>query len=302
MIVYDLREPALNRKRGRAAAARRRRSLARDLFARRARQATTISARNQIDFLAFYCAGKVSAARADPYLAEPLRTCEEAAIRSLGFKMQPYLVVPAPLPPYVLAPLALFGLASYRVAATIWFVALLVGCAIAFVLLRKLSGLRPVAIFAPLLFAVALASLVIGQIVPIALCFVCAAALALREDKPLVAAAFAAATLVEAHVGLPLCVALFVWEPRSRRALLILGGSLAAISLAYGGIAWNVEYFARVLPAQARAEGLAFGGQYSLSALLAQAGVAPSAALLLGTLSYFAMLASESGSADGSRR
>ncbi len=252
-------------------------------------QATRVSARNQIDFLAFYCAGKVSAARADPYLAEPLRRCEEDAIDSIGFKMQPYLVVPAPLPPFVLAPFALFGVLSYRVAASLWFAILFVSFTVALFLLRRLTGLRLIALFVPVLLADALASILIGQIVPLVLCCLCAAALALRREKPLTAAAFAAATLAEAHVGLPLCLALFVWEPRARRALLVFAGLLALLALAYGGLAQNLEYLTRVVPAQARAEGLAFGGQYSLSALLAQIGVAPDLALELGTLSYLAM-------------
>jgi len=146
------------------------------------------------------------------------------------------------------------------------------------------------ALFFPVLLADGLASIIIGQIVPIVLCFVCASALALREDKPLAAAAYAVATLLEAHIGLALCLALFVLEPRSRRGLLVFGGLLAGLSLAYGGFEQNVEYLARVVPAQARAEGLSFSGQYSLSALLAQTGVAPGLALALGSLSYLVML------------
>lgn len=255
-------------------------------------QATRVLARNQIDFLAFYCAGKVSAVRADPYLAEPLRSCEEAAMSSLGhtYRMAPYLVVPAPLPPYALAPVSLFGFMGYRVAATAWFVLLVAACALSIVLLRRLTGLSVLALFFPVLLADGLASIIIGQIVPIVFCFVCASALALREDKPFEAAGYGVATLLEAHIGLALCLGLFVLEPRSRRGLLIFGGLLAALSLAYGGLEQNVEYIARVVPAQARAEGLSFSGQYSLSALLAQAGVAASLALVLGSLSYLFML------------
>jgi len=255
-------------------------------------QATRVSARNQIDFLAFYCAGKVSAARADPYLAEPLRSCEETAMASLGpkFKMAPYLVVPAPLPPYVLALFAPFGLASYRVAATLWFALLLGACALTVILLRRLSVLPLLVLFVPVLLADALASILIGQIVPVVLCFVCAAALALRDGKPLAAAGYAVATLLEAHVGLPLCLALFVWQPQTRRGIVLFGGALGLLSLAYGGIAQHVEYLTRVVPAQARAEGLSFSGQYSLSALLAQTGVEPGLALQLGSLSYVVML------------
>ena len=143
-------------------------------------QATRVLARNQIDFLAFYCAGKVSAVRADPYLAEPLRSCEEAAMSSLGhtYRMAPYLVVPAPLPPYALAPVSLFGFMGYRVAATAWFVLLVAACALSIVLLRRLTGLSVLALFFPVLLADGLASIIIGQIVPIVFCFVCASALA----------------------------------------------------------------------------------------------------------------------------
>jgi hypothetical protein len=253
--------------------------------------ASRTSARDQIDFLAFYCAGKVSAAGADPYLAEPLRSCEAAAFSSIHFKIMQYLVVPAPLPPYVLALFALFGLLSYHAAAVVWFVLLLVATGVSFVQLRALTGLRPLVLLVPVLLAVGYASLAIGQLVPIVLCFVCAAALALRAGKPLAAAGFAVATLLEPNVGLPICLALFLWEPATRRALLLFGGTLGLLSLAYGGPERNLEYLVRVVPAQARAEGLSFVGQYSLSALLAQAGVDPDLALRLGSLSYVVMAA-----------
>jgi len=251
----------------------------------------TVVARNQTDFIAFYCAARVRSAGADSYPAEPLRTCEAESLASLGSRIVPYLVVPAPLPPYALALFAPLALLPFQAAAGAWFCILLMATGATFVLLRRLTDLPPLALFFPLLFADAFASLAIGQLVPVVVCFVCAAALALRAQRTWPAAAFASATLLEPNVGLPLCVAAFVWQPELRRALLACVCVLALFSLAYGGLHDNLEYLSRVAPAQARAEGLSFVGQYSLSALLFQAGVAAGLALQLGFLSYIAMAA-----------
>ena len=57
-----------------------------------------------VDLLAFYCSARVAASGSDPYLAEPLRSCEhEEFRRSTGHVSRyPLLVIPAPLPPYAL--------------------------------------------------------------------------------------------------------------------------------------------------------------------------------------------------------
>src|SRR5579884_1561266 len=53
------------------------------------------------DFTAFYCAGSVVRAHADPYLVEPLRGCERGLDEFPGAPA--WHVVPAPFPGYVLA-------------------------------------------------------------------------------------------------------------------------------------------------------------------------------------------------------
>jgi hypothetical protein len=241
-----------------------------------------------IDFLAFDCAARVGATRADPYLAEPLRSCESAAIAESGVIAVPDLVVPAPLPPYALAVFAVFAPFSFRDASALWFALSLVAAGGTIVLLAKLTK-APVWLAAVVvLTADVLASIPIGQIVPLLLCALCGGAAALRAGRPRLTALLTLPLLLEPHVGLPVAAALFIWEPRARRTL--LGGAvvLGLLSLAEGP-ARNLEYLRVVLPAQARGEGLEFGGQYSLSALLAVAGVPAGTALGLGTASYLLM-------------
>jgi hypothetical protein len=242
----------------------------------------------QIDFVAFECAAKVEAAGADPYLAEPLRSCERAAVASSGREAVPNLVVPAPLPPYALEAFGLFAPLGFRDAGALWPALALVAVGATVVLVRSLTGLPVILVAAAFLSADAVASLPIGQLVPLVLCALCGAALALQRGRPQLAALLTAPLLFEPHVGLPAMLALFVWEPRARPMLLAVTGAAGLLSLA-AGFERNAEYVRVVLPAQALAEGLDFSGQYGLSALLAALGVAPAAALAWGTASYAAM-------------
>ncbi|MFY9778930.1 MAG: glycosyltransferase 87 family protein [Candidatus Baltobacteraceae bacterium] len=247
--------------------------------------------RTPIDFVAFYCGGRTTALGFDPYLAGPLRACENVAAGSVGVHVARYLVVPAPLPPYALALLAPLGLLPFATARTLWFAALLLASGATVVLLRRLARLPLPLVALCVLSADAFPSLVIGQIVPLVVALLAGAAVALQAGRPRLAAVLVACTLAEPHVGLPACLSLFVWERRARTPLLAALAALGLVSLAGGGIARSLEYGFAVLPAHARAEGLEFSGQYSLSALLAQLGVANGLALELGSLSYLAMTA-----------
>src|SRR5579883_636545 len=61
------------------------------------------------DFRAFYCAARVAAHRADPYLTEPLRSCEVAIGTTPFFRKNPGVTIPAPLPGYAIAALMPLG-------------------------------------------------------------------------------------------------------------------------------------------------------------------------------------------------
>jgi hypothetical protein len=243
------------------------------------------------DFVAFYCGGRTTALGFDPYVAGPLRACEIAAAGSVGIYVPHHLVVPAPLPPYALAALAPLGLLPFATAKVLWIALLLIAAGATIVLLRRLTGLPLPLIAASVFVGDLFPSLLIGQVVPLVVALLAGAAVALEAGRPRLAAALAACTLIEPHIGLPACLALFVWERRARVPLLAALGVLGGLSLLGGGIARNLEYGLAVLPAHARAEGLEFAAQYSLSAALAQLGVADGLALELGALSYLGMTA-----------
>lgn len=245
---------------------------------------------SRTDTLAFYCGARVASMGADPYRAEPLRTCEQQALRGVGISPVPNLVVPAPLPGYDFALLAPLGFQPYRAALATWYAVLLTSVVITVVLLQRLTGLRPFVVALPLFGAEAYASITLGQIVPLVLLALVASAMALRAGHESRAAFFAALTLVEPHLGIPVVLGLALYVPRGRLVLAVAAIALGALSLATLGFARNVEYFAAALPAQARGEGLEFHRQYSLSAVLHIAGLSAETAVRVGSFSYAATL------------
>ena len=128
-----------------------------------------------------------------------------------------------------------------------------------------------------------------GQVVPLALLALVFCGVALARRRPVVAGVLAALTLIEPHLGLPVCAGLFVWQPRSRFAIAGAGVGLACIAAAVSSFAVIAEYVARVVPAQAQAES-GYVYQYSLSYLLHTLGLPAAPALAIGDLSYVAML------------
>ncbi|MBD5633075.1 MAG: DUF2029 domain-containing protein, partial [Candidatus Eremiobacteraeota bacterium] len=246
---------------------------------------------NPTDFVAFYCAGRVAARGADPYRAEPLRSCERAAFAESHVPMVRYLVVPAPLPGYDLALLAPYSLVSFRLAAIVWACGILACFGLAVWSLCALTKLRPAYVAAALAGSDLYASLVPGQLVPFVVAALGGCGYFLARGRPRYAAACACAMLVEPHMGLPVVISLLIWVPRTRPVVAAAVVACALTSLAFLGVHGNVEYLTRVLPAQALGEGLEFTRQYGLSAALFALGVAPRGALAIGTLSYLAMLA-----------
>jgi hypothetical protein len=243
---------------------------------------------NPTDFVAFYCAGRVAAYGADPYRAEPLRTCERAAFAESRVPMVAHLVVPAPLPGYALALFAPFSLVSFRVAAIVWAAGIVAAVGVTVWSLCALLGVRPAVVAAALAGCDLYASLVPGQLVPYVVCALAGCGVALARDRPRAAAVCACAMFVEPHLGLPVALALALWVPRTRVTLVAGAIVLAALSLAFLDPARNLEYATAVLPAQAATEGLEFTRQYGLSAALVALGVGARTALALGSASYLA--------------
>ncbi len=242
------------------------------------------------DFRAFYCAAAVATHGGDPYRTEPLRTCENSIGPKRFFEKNPGVTIPAPLPGYAVAMLEPFAALPFGVAAALWGVVLLVASITAIATLVRFAAVSwhvALAVFALSLCAI---SLPFGEVVPIAVAFICAAAYFAWQARWVAAALCAALAMLEPHLGLPVCIALAVWAPASRVSLALALSVLGAISVAVLGPATNLEYFTSVLPAHAISE-VARDTQYSLTAVLFSAGTPENAAVRSGALWYLVMLA-----------
>ena len=129
-----------------------------------------------------------------------------------------------------------------------------------------------------------------GQVVPFALVALVFSGVALARRRYRLAGIAAALTMIEPHLGLPVCIAMLVWIPAGRLTLVATLIALTAIGGLMLGLSGVTEFLTRVLPAQAGAE-TAYVYQYSLTYLLAALGVPSPVALIAGALSYLALLA-----------
>ncbi len=243
------------------------------------------------DFVAFYCGASVLAHGHDPYRAEPLRACEDAAFAESRIVMMEHLVVPAPLPPYALAFFEPFAWFSFRFACVAFFFASIAVTGAAVAAAHRLSKIPLAFVCAAIVVALGVGSIYIGQLVPVVVSALAAGALAARAGKMWLAAACVAVAMIEPNIGLAALVALFALERRARVAVAAMCALLAAISLGAGGVALDVEYATRVLPAHALSEVANFHAQYSLTAVAYALGASPELAVRVGEASYAAMLA-----------
>ena len=115
------------------------------------------------------------------------------------------------------------------------------------------------------------------------------AAAAAQRKNFAVAGVLAALTLIQPQVGSAVCLTLFIWMPRARVALIAAAVALCVAGILTVGAYGFVEWATRVIPAQASAE-VYFWGQYSLTNVLASAGVPSQFALLAGSVSFAGML------------
>lgn len=241
------------------------------------------------DFRAFYCAARVASHGGNPYHTEPLRTCERAIGPKLFFERNPGVTIPAPLPGYAIGALVPLALLPFGLAASLWGLVLLLACVACIATLAQFAGVGwqiALAVFALSLCAI---SLPFGEVVPLGLACICAAAYCAWRGRWKVGALFAVGAMIEPHLGLPVCIALALWAPATRLTLLAAAVVFAAISLATLGLATNLEYFTSVLPAHALSE-VTRDTQFSLTAVLAMLGVSQTLALQAGSLWYVAML------------
>lgn len=253
------------------------------------------------DFNAFYCAGDSLGRGADPYREEPLASCERRPKPAPLLQGTRGLAMPAPLPPYALAPFVLLARLPYALAATLWTL-FLTGCLAATIAaLRRLTGLPSLVVTAALILGDGYAAMCLGQIAPVAVAAIALAALLLAGERDELAAVAASFSMLEPHVGLPVCLALFVWCPRARLPLAGAALVCAALCVAVAGLPTTVEYFRDVVPAHALSE-VANEKQLSLTYALHRLGVADVPALRAGEFWYLAMLLLGTGAAGAALR
>jgi len=241
------------------------------------------------DFRAFYCAARVASHGADPYRTEPLRTCETGIGMSRFFEKNRGVTIPAPLPGYAIAALVPLTLLPFAAAAIIWTLLLLLAWYACVATLSRFAGIPWEMALAAFALSLGMLSLPFGEVVPVSLAFISLSAYFAWKGRARAAALAAAGSMIEPHLGLPVCIALVCWCPATRLPLAIAWAVLAALSVATLGVATNVEYFTSVLPAHALSEATR-DTQYSLTAILSALGIAQSAAVRAGTLWYVAML------------
>jgi hypothetical protein len=242
------------------------------------------------DFTTFYCAGEVTRERADPYRVEPMRACEHR----LGEFDEPgrasWEVIPAPFPGYLLAFYALMSRVPFGIAHVLWLGALLSALGVATWALARVTGFHPVPVAIVLAAIVGFWDLAHGEPTPIVVMLLALAAERASRGAWTAAGVLTALAAIMPQLALPACLALLLFAPRARVALLATLCVLAVVSLAALGVAENVEYFARTLPQQAVSE-VYFDAQFSVTHLLAMLGVSERVALPAGSISYVVLVA-----------
>ena len=238
------------------------------------------------DFRAFYCAAGIALEGKDPYLQEPLYSCEARQTANGMWRAKDNVALPAPLPPYALAMFAPLAKLPYLFAASLWSAVILLSYACTTICLRRLTGFS----WWVLCFTILPASLMcvsLGQIAPVSAALLAAAALLLARGRGTAAGVLAGLSLIEPHLALPSCAAMFAASPASRKGLLFAGTALLALSLPFG-VPLTAEYLRNVLPAHAAAE-VWNVGQFSGTLAAHIAGAPDALALAIGSASYVFM-------------
>jgi hypothetical protein len=236
-------------------------------------------------FKAFYCAGLAVKERVDPYRVEPLRACERRLAPST---LPDGYVEPAPLPGYAMTPFAALATLPPKLASAIFAIVLVLASALAAYLLAEMLPASRTAVF--LAFApLTLLNVAYGEVVPLALAAICAAAFLIWRGRWFGAGLAVCVAFIQPNVGLPAVLAVFIFAPRCRAAVGLGVASLAVLSVLAVGVDRNIEYLTQVLPGMANAEIVA-ADQYNLSHLLYSAGLTASLASLIGKV-WFGLVA-----------
>lgn len=245
------------------------------------------SNRGAYDFQAFYCAGAAVREHANPYRTQPLGACEHRQTDGTYAALPADVVLPAPQPGYDLAAFAALSALPFDSAKAVWGAILAMAIAAAIACAVLATRLPLATVLAAFLAALALPAFAFGELFALFAAAACAAMFFASREKWTAAGIAAALSLVEPHLGLPLCIGLAFWRPRTRAALGLTVALLAAVSAGTIGARTSLEYATAVLPLHALAE-ISSDAQLSLSAVLHAAGINDRLAVQVGALSYIA--------------
>ena len=240
-----------------------------------------------IDFGGYYCGALVQREGGNPYFAQALHACERAAPKPF-YRPPANVTVPAPYPPYALALFYPFTLLPFVPASILWWLLLVAALWFSARALARIAQQPWSIAWAALALSAGLTAFSAGNLMPVALAALLAAALALTRNRPIEAAVAVAIGMIEPHVALPAAIALAFGYRAIRLPLGVAALLLAALSVLAGGVGQTLAYFASVLPAHALAE-VSRDNQYSLSSVMAALGVPDTSAALYGSLSYAIM-------------
>lgn len=224
------------------------------------------------------------ASGADPYTIEPLRSCQNALLRTPHAS----LVVPTPLPAYDLAAFSLIAKLPFPIARVLWESLLAIAFGASVFFLARLTRLDTPIVFATLFFSEAITSLFLGQLIPIAIAALAVAMYCASRRHFACAAFFTTSSLIEPHLGLGACISLFLCAPRARPGLVACLSALFIISFMEHA-SFNIYYVRDILPIHLLSEATR-EDQLSLTHLLTLLGTKPQTAVALGQTSYLLLL------------
>jgi hypothetical protein len=241
------------------------------------------------DFRAFYCAGAAIGDGANPYLQEPLHTCEVHTTQLPAPAYISDVTVPAPLPPVVLLAFVPLSRLPFGLASAVYGLLLLAASSFAVVLFAQATGVSTMVLNLAFATITATQTYLLGQPMPFVLLALAAAAVCVRKCLWTAASACAVAAIVEPHIALPVLIAMLAGLPRTRLpivAFTVLAGLLGAAAV---GFPVSIAYLRDVIPAHAISN--AYEWQFSLTSVLTSIGTAAPEAVRAGEAMYAAMVA-----------
>ena len=244
--------------------------------------------RQQLDFRPIYCAGQAANAGANPYILEPLRTCEHRFATRL-LRASPNLAMPFVMPGYDVAPARLLARLPFSASETLFTALATLALIASIVLVVRALDVPALPATAGLALSAGFTSIPLGQLGTFELLAVAAAGWAFANGRDRLGAIFAAASLLEPHVGAFVVVAAFVLAPRARVALVLACVALAVVAVAFSTPREQLAYLTSYLPGQAFAN-VRGNEQYSLTYVAALLGAPDRLALALGSLSTLVLL------------